>query len=191
MEEGCCQPKLEPSLLGLEWDCFSTYKFPQGWQDPPEFAPIAFSILDAYAAAILASGFEFEAEEPVSLGAQLTRIMLDGPTTIELWMNAERWPLNTHDHNPEIYSAFREFLTVRQFEEEKTKFAWMEGPGCRLYIGYPGQMVSQKSPFLRNRWGDDWPRATLKLRVTDAMKGRAREVLAFLRATPSSDANVH
>jgi len=89
MEEGFCQPKLEPSLLGLDWDYFSTREFPEcarrrDWIDPPEFVPIAFSILDAYGAAILSSAFEFEPEESVSFRGRLTRFMLDGPTRIEL-----------------------------------------------------------------------------------------------------------
>ena len=29
LEEGVCQPKMEPSLLGLDWSSFVTRKFPE------------------------------------------------------------------------------------------------------------------------------------------------------------------
>jgi hypothetical protein len=193
MEEGYLSPKLEPSLLGLDWDCFSTQEFSesatrQEWRNPPEFVPIGFSILDAYTAAILSSGFEFEPEELVSFRCRLTRFMLDGPTRIELRMKADRWPLATYDHHNEIHTAFRDLLGARGFDEARTQFLWQEGPGCPLSVSYPGNLVSQKSPLLRDRPVEEWPRASLTIPVTNELRSRARDVLAFLRSSPGADA---
>ncbi len=64
MEEGGCQPKMEPSLLGLEWSSFVTREFPEyadqtSFGNPPEFISYAFSALDAYATAMLAAHFSY------------------------------------------------------------------------------------------------------------------------------------
>jgi hypothetical protein len=149
---------------------------------------IAFSILDAYTAAILSSAFEFEPGEQVSFRGRLTRFMLDGPTRIELWINAERWPLAMFDYINEIHRAFRDFLGARGFEEPKTQFSSMEGPGCSLTISYPGRLVSQKSSLLRDRPVEEWPCASLTIRVTEDLRSRARDVLAFIRSSPKADA---
>jgi len=92
------------------------------------------------------------------------------------------------DNTNEIHNAFRDFLGARGFEEAKTQFSWMEGPGCSLTISYPGRLVSQKSPLLRDRPVGEWPCASLTIRVTEALRSRARDVLAFIRSSPKTDA---
>lgn len=192
VEQGFCQPKLEPSLLGLDWDYFSTREFSErarhrDWIDPPEFTPITFSMLDAYAAAILSSAFAFEPKESVSFRGRLTRFMLDGPTKLEIWTSAERWPLAMFDYAIEIHRAFRDFLDARGFDETNTWFTSMEGPGCPLSISYPGRLISQKSSLLRERPVEEWPCASLSIQVTEGLRSRAREVLAFIRNSPEVD----
>lgn len=191
IEDGFIQPKFVPSLLGLEWECFSTQEFTKrperpDWIDPPEFAPIAFSILDAYSATLLSSGFEFEPEEPVSFRGRLTRFH-EGPTMIELWIETPRWPLDMSRNSNEIRNAFRDFLGAQGFEEAKTQFLWMEGPGCSLAICYPGKLETQKSPFLRSRPVEEWPCASLSIRVTEGLRSRARDVLEFVRSKPKAN----
>jgi len=71
LEEGGCQPKMGPSLLGLDWSSFVTRKFPgyvdqSSFENPPEFISYAFSALDAYATAMLAAHFPYR-----SLGVHL------------------------------------------------------------------------------------------------------------------------
>jgi hypothetical protein len=65
LEAGGCSLKLNPSLLGLDWELFETREFPEHanvvcFSNPPEFISLAFSALDAYATAMLAAHLSFE-----------------------------------------------------------------------------------------------------------------------------------
>jgi hypothetical protein len=81
LEEGFGSPKMEDSLLGLDWSVFVTREFPEhagdtSFWDPPEFISYAFRALDAYATAMLAAHFRF-----ISLGALKFRCRLTPPDT--------------------------------------------------------------------------------------------------------------
>ncbi|MGB9029365.1 MAG: hypothetical protein WCC27_04515 [Acidobacteriaceae bacterium] len=57
----------------------------------------------------------------------------------------------------------------------------------KLVLDYPGQMVPEKSPYLKDRPAHLWPSVSLVVTPTRAIRSRAREVLAFLISSPDTD----
>jgi hypothetical protein len=58
----------------------------------------------------------------------------------------------------------------------------------KLILKYPGQMVPEKSPYLRDRPAHLWPSISLSLTPTQALLSRARQVVAFLKSPQDTDA---
>jgi hypothetical protein len=56
-----------------------------------------------------------------------------------------------------------------------------------MRVAYPGQMVVNLSPFLRNRPLNLWPQAMLSIAPTDALVIRAQTVVEFSRNSDSTD----
>ena len=95
LEEGYGSPKLEPSLLGLDWDLFETRDSPEYADqaclgNPPEFVSLAFSALDAYATAVLAAHLSFESLGSLKFTCSLTRHEPNSPMHLEFATTVEQ-----------------------------------------------------------------------------------------------------
>ncbi len=184
MEEGGCQPKLNPSLLGLDWDLFETREFPEYanevcFGNPPEFVSLAFSALDAYATAILAAHLSFESLGGLKFTCSLKRRESQSPMYLEFATTPEQGRINPDSIMTELLGSFPAILHARGFKDLAVMF--MEGEGCVMEFEYPGHMLAEASPFLQNRPIDRWPKVTLHLVPAIELRDRAHRVLAFLR----------
>ncbi|MGH9444954.1 MAG: hypothetical protein ACRD3O_04390, partial [Terriglobia bacterium] len=118
LEEGCGSPKLEPSLLGLDWDMFATQKFPEYASEvcsgnPPEFVSLAFSALDAYATAVLAAQLSFESLGVLRFTCSLKRREPESPMHLEFAATPERGWINPDSVMIELLGSFPEILRAR------------------------------------------------------------------------------
>ena len=192
MEEGCCQPKMEPSLLGLDWSSCVTREFPEyagqsSFWNPPEFISYAFSALDAYATAMLAAHFSFRSLGVLNFTCSLKR---SGPASqmhLEFATIPEQGRINPESIMLEMLESFPRLLQTKRIEAGAVFF--LEGEGCAMQFSYPGQMVAEASPFLRDRPEDLWPRVTLRLTPTDELRIRAQDILAFLLSSTPVEGN--
>ncbi|MGA7257224.1 MAG: hypothetical protein WBX09_11310 [Terracidiphilus sp.] len=184
LEAGGCSPKLNPSLLGLDWELFETREFPEHANDvcfsnPPEFVSLAFSALDAYATAMLAAHLSFESLGILKFTCSLTRHEPESAMHLEFATTAEQGQIDPDSVMIELLGSFPEILQARGFKDLTVMF--MEGEGCLMEFAYPGNMLAEASPFLQNRPMDRWPTVTLRLAPTNELRDRAHRVLAFLR----------
>lgn len=95
LNEGVSAPKLNPSLLGLDWDLFETgglaeYANEPCFGNPPEFVSLAFSALDAYATAVLAAHLSFESLGSLKFTCSLTRHEPNSPMHLEFATTVEQ-----------------------------------------------------------------------------------------------------
>jgi hypothetical protein len=193
-EQGCIQPKLEPSLLGLDWDSFVTRKFAEhahqvSFLNPAEFISLAFSALDAYATAMLAAHFSCSSLGVLNFTCSLKRRDPESPMYLEFATIPEWGRIDPDSVMLELLHSFPEVLQARGFKVSPVMF--MEGEGCLMEFAYPGRMVAEASPFLRNRPVDHWPQVTLCLNPTNELRIRAQDLLAFLRSSPSVEGNLN
>lgn len=183
LEEGFCQPKMEPSLLGLDWSSFVTRKFPEyagqtSFWNPPEFISYAFSALDAYATAVLAAHFSCLSLGVMNFTCNLKRRDPESQMHMEFVTTPERGRIDPSSVMLELLRSFPRFLQTKRIEAGSVFF--LEGEGCGMQFAYPGRMVAKASPFLRDRPDDLWPQVTLSLAPTDELRIRAQDILAFL-----------
>ena len=191
-EEGLCQPKMEPSLLGLDWSLFTTRKFPEyvdqiRFENPPEFISYGFSALDAYVTAMLAAHFSYRSLGVLNFTCSLKR---SGPASqmhLEFATIPEQGRINPDSVMLEMLSTFPRLLQTKGIEAGAVFF--LEGEGCGMQFAYPGQMVAKGSPFLRDRPDDLWPQVTLSLAPTDELRIRAQDILAFLLSSVAMEGN--
>jgi len=192
MEEGGCQPKMEPSLLGLDWSSFVTREFPEyagqiRFENPPEFISYGFSTLDAYATAVLAAHFSYCSLGALNFTCSLKQCGPESQMHLEFATIPERGRIDPDSVMLELLSSFPRFLQTKRIEAGAIFF--LEGEGCGMQFAYPGQMVVEASPFLRNRPNDLWPQVTLSLTPTDELRTRAQDILAFLLSSTPVEGN--
>jgi len=191
MEEGFCAPKIEDSMLGLDWSLFATRSFPEhsedsSFQDPPELVSYALSTLDAYSTAVLAAHIE-----PTSLGVlhfhcRLKQREVDSQLQLEFVTTPERGQILPGTAMLELLNAFPDLLRAKGIQEDAVYY--LQGEGCPMVLAYPGRMRVKVSPFLRDRPLDLWPQTTLSIAPTDELVMRATAVVEFLQNTePMTD----
>jgi hypothetical protein len=183
LEEGDCQPKMEPSLLGLDWSSFVTREFPEcvdqtTFENPPEFISYAFSALDAYATAMLAAHFSYRSLGVLNFTCSLKRSGPESQMHLEFATIPEQGRINPDSVMLEVLKSFPRLLQTKGIEAGAVFF--LEGEGCAMQFAYPGHMIAKASPFLRDRPDDLWPQVTLSLTPTDELRIRAQDILAFL-----------
>jgi hypothetical protein len=192
MEEGGCQPKMEPSLLGLDRSSFVTRKFPEyaeqiRFENPPEFISYAFSALDVYATAMLAAHFSYGSLGVLKFTCSLKRSGPESEMLLEFATIPERDRINPDSVMLEMLNSFPRLLQTKGIEAGAVFF--LEGEGCGMQFAYPGRMVARASPFLRDRPDELWPKVTISLTPTDELRIRAQDILAFLLSSTSMDGN--
>jgi hypothetical protein len=189
-EEGLCQPKMEPPLLGLDWSSFVTRDFPEytdqtSFGNPPEFVSYAFSALDAYVTAMLAAHFSYRSLGVLKFTCSLKRTGPESEMRLQFATIPERGRINPDSVMLEMLNSFPRLLQTKGIEAGAVIF--LEGEGCTMQLAYPGRMVAGASPFLRDRPDDLWPQVTLSLAPTDELRIRAQDILAFLLGSTSMD----
>jgi hypothetical protein len=183
-EEGCCQPKMEPSLLGLDWSSFETRKFPEhdrqiSFLNPPE--------LDAYATALLAANFSSESHGLLTFTCKLRQFDSECEMSLDFTTTAEQGRIDSGRILLELLSSFPVLLRAKNIEGGAVLF--LEGDGCPMKCNYPGRMIASVSPFLRDRPVDLWPQAILVLMPTVELRKRALDILSFLRSADPIEEN--
>jgi len=192
MEEGGCQPKMEPSLLGLDWSSFVTRKFQDyaeqiRFLNPPEFISYGFSALDAYATAMLAANLSYRSNGVLNFTCGLKRHDPESQMQLEFATKPERGRIDPGSIMLDLLNSFPRLLQTKRIEAGAVLF--LEGEGCGMQFGYPGRMVAKASPFLRDRPDELWPQVTLSLTPTEELRTRARDVLNFLLNSASMEGN--
>jgi hypothetical protein len=188
LDGGFSSPKIEDSMIGLDWSLFVWRAFPKHAEDtsfrnPPEFISFAFSTLDAYATAMLAAHFP-----PIPLGTlaftcRLKQNKLDSRLRLEFVTVPERGNIRPGTAMLELLNSFPEILRAKGLKAESVSY--LEGEGCPMQLAYPGQMVVEVSPYLRDRPLDLWPEVTLSITPTQELVLRAQTLLEFLRDSAS------
>jgi len=191
-DEGFLSPKMEPSLLGLDWSLFVPRVFPEyagqtSFWNPPEFISYGFSALDAYATAMLAAHFSYRSLGVLNFTCSLKRLDPVSHMRLEFATVPERGRIDPRSVKLELLRSFPRLLQTKRIEAGAVFF--LEGEGCAMQFTYPGQMVVEASPFLRNRPNDLWPQVTLSLTPTDELRTRAQDILAFLVSPTSIEGN--
>lgn len=191
-EEGCCQPKMEPSLLGLDWSSFETRKFPEhdrqmSFMNPPEFVSYGFSALDAYATAMLAANFSSEGLGWLTFTCKLNQFDSDCGMYFGFTTTTEEGRIDSGRIMLQLLSSFPVLLRAKNIEGGAVLL--LEGEGCPMKCNYPGRMVASVSPFLRDRPVDLWPQAKLVLIPTAELRRRALDILTFLGSSDSIEEN--
>lgn len=191
-EEGLCQPKMEPSLLGLDWFSFVAREFPEyakqiRFENPPEFISHGFSALDAYATAMLAAHFSYRSLGVLNFTCSLKRSDPESEMHLEFATIPEQGRINPGSVMLEMLNSFPRLLQTKGIEAGAVFF--LEGERCAMQFAYPGQMVAAASPFLRDRPDELWPQVTLSLTPTDELRIRAKDIVAFLLSPTPMEGN--
>jgi predicted RNA-binding Zn-ribbon protein involved in translation (DUF1610 family) len=184
MEEGFCAPKIEDSMLGLDWSLFATRGFPEHSEDtsfrnPPEFVSYALSTLDAYSTAVLASHIERASLGFLHFSCRLKQREVDSQLQLEFVTTPERGKILPGTAMLELLSAFPDLLRAKGIQEDAVYY--LQGEGCPMLLAYPGRMLVKVSPFLRDRPLDLWPQATVSITPTDELVIRAKAVVEFVQ----------
>jgi hypothetical protein len=186
-DDGDCRPKLEPSfLVGLDWIGFQTREFPEyasldAYRNPPEFITHAFLSLDAYAIALLASNISFSSFDEIFFCCALKQDNLDSKMYLKFVTLSQHGEIIPSSNMLELLSSFSELLRAREFNESSLNF--LEGEGYPMRCAYPGRMVANVSRYLKDRPVDQWPVAYLPITLTEELRTRAQDILAFLRSS--------
>jgi hypothetical protein len=189
-DEGFLSPKMEPSLLALDWSLFVPREFPEyaeqiRFENPPEFISYGFSALDAYATAVLAAHFSYRSLGVLNFTCSLKRSGPESEMRLEFATIPERGRINPDSVMLEMLNSFPRLLQTKRIEAGAVFF--LEDDGCAMQFAYPGRMVAEASPFLRDRPDDLWPQVTLSLTPADGLRIRAHDILAFLLSSTSID----
>ena len=181
-DEGFLSPKMESSLLDLDWSLFVPREFPEyagqtSFWNPPEFISYAFSALDAYATAMLAAHFSYRSLGVLNFTCSLKRCP-ESQMHLKFVTIPERGRIDPRSVMLELLRSFPRFLQTKRIEAGAVFF--LEGEGCGMQFAYPGQMVAKASPFLRDRPDELWPQVKLSIAPTDELRIRAQDILAFL-----------
>ena len=186
MEEGFCAPKIENSMLGLDWSLFVTRSFPDHLEDtsflpPPEFVSYAVSTLDAYTTAMLAAHIVRAPLGVLHFSCRLKQREVDSQLQLEFVTTTERGKIVPGTAMLELLNAFPDLLRAKGIQEDAVYY--LQGEGCPMLFAYPGRMLVKVSPFLRDRPLDLWPQATLSIAPTDELVIRAKAVVEFVQNT--------
>jgi hypothetical protein len=186
MEEGFCAPKIEDSMLGLDWSLFAARGFPEHCEDtsfrnPPEFVSYALSMLDAYSTAVLAAHIERTSLGILHFSCRLKQRDADSQLQLEFVTTSERGKILPGAAMLELLNAFPDLLRAKGIQEDAVYY--LQGEGCPMLLAYPGRMLVKVSPFLRDRPLDLWPQATLSIAPTDELVVRAKAVVEFVQNT--------
>jgi hypothetical protein len=186
MEEGFCAPKIEDSMLGLDWSLFATRSFPEHSEDtslrnPPEFVSYALSTLDAYGTAMLAAHIERTPLGVLHFSCRLKQREVDSQLQLEFVTTPERGKILPGTAMLELLNAFPDLLRAKGIQEDAVYY--LQGEGCPMLLAYPGRMLVKVSPFLRDRPLELWPQATLSIAPTDELVIRAKAVVEFVQNT--------
>jgi hypothetical protein len=186
MEQGFCAPKIEDSMLGLDWSLFAARGFPEHSEDtsfrnPPEFVSYALSTLDAYSTAVLASHIERTSLGVLHFSCRLKQRDADSQLQLEFVTTSERGKILPGAAMLELLNAFPDLLRAKGIQEDAVYY--LQGEGCPMLLAYPGRMLVKVSPFLRGRPLDLWPQATLSIAPTDQLVVRAKAVVEFVQNT--------
>ena len=87
----------------------------------------------------------------------------------------------------ELLNAFPDLLRAKGIQEDAVYY--LQGEGCPMLLAYPGRMLVEVSPFLRDRPLDLWPQATLSFAPTDELVTRAKAVVEFVQNTAPMTGN--
>jgi hypothetical protein len=190
MEEGFCSRKLEDSMLGLHWSLFRPRRFPEHADDtrfsnPPEFLSLSFSTLDAYATAILAAPFRRAPLGDLTFTCRLKQGQLDSRLQLQFVTIPERGRILPGTAMIELLRSFPDLLRIK--DAEASAVYYLEGEGCPMQFAYPGQMIVEVCPFLRDRPLDLWPEVTLTVLPTEELVVRAKTLVEFVRNSASID----
>jgi hypothetical protein len=190
LEEGFCQPKIEDSMLGLDWSLFVSRDFPEhegdtSFWNPPEFICYAYSTLDAYATAMLAAHFPRRPLGVLNFTCGLKQNKANARLQLEFVTMPERGSIDSGTAMLELLSSFPELLRSRGIEAGVVYY--LEGQGCPMRLAYPGQMLPTVSPFLRDRPLDLWPLVTLSILPTEELVTRAQSIAEFVLDSASMD----
>jgi hypothetical protein len=119
-EEGCCQPKVEPSLLGPDWSSFETRKFPEhdrqiSFLNPPEFVSYGFSALDAYATAMLAANSSSESHGLLTFTCKLKQFDSECEIALDFTITTEQGCIDSGRIMLELLSSFTVLLRAKKY----------------------------------------------------------------------------
>jgi len=189
LQGGFSQPKLEDSLLGLDWSLFHARTFPEHENDitfrtPPEFMMYAFSALDAYVTALLGAD---SADRGHGIFDYTCRLKQGAAADLhmELKSSPEQRTNGSRRLMLELLNSFPRLLKARGIETEAVYY--LEGPGHPMQFAYPGAMVASRSPYLCDRPAGLWPAVTLSFAANDEVVTRARKITAFLGDAEAED----
>jgi hypothetical protein len=175
LEQGLCRAKLSSSLLGFAWSQFEPRVFPDRAEDPnfrnpPEFLSFSFVSLDAYVTAMLAARLRHGDYGQMTFCCRLQKDTSRRQLQLEFVTGTERGTLPPGTAMMDLLSSLPQLLQMKQIFGE---VCYMSEAGCRMLIPYPGKMVAERCPALRDRPHELWPAVTLRIHPTKEMVGRA------------------
>jgi hypothetical protein len=183
LEEGFCPPRVDDSILGLEWSSFCTRTFPEHADDarfrnPPEFLSLSCSTLDAYAAAVLAADIAHDRLGTLTFLCSLKQSEFNSHLRLEFVTFPERGFLLPGTAMMELLMTFSGLLRAKNL---KRNMCYLPGRGCPMSIPYPGKMIARLSPCLRDRPPHLWPAVSVKIVPAKELVLRARTVVKFAK----------
>ena len=192
LQAGDSAPRLDDSLLGLDWSLFHPRRFPGQEEDttlitPPEFRSYAFSALDAYVIALL------DGDPSKSPGRTLDctcSLRQDAASRLEMELKTNpcqtnigwRWVMVN------LLNSFPKLLRARGIKANEIAYL---REGNYMKFAYPGQMVVSRSSYLCNRPLELWPSVTLVLPITDELVERAKKITEFLQSDGAGGGVAH
>ena len=157
----------------------------QKFSIPPEFLSLSFSTLDAYATAMLAAPFRRAPLGDLTFTCRLKQGQLDSRLQLQFVTIPERGKILPGTAMIELLRSFPDLLRIK--DAEASAVYYLEGEGCPMQFAYPGQMVVEVCPFLRDRPLDLWPEVTLTIPPTEELVVRAKTLVEFVRNSASID----
>ena len=189
---GNSSPRLDDSLLGLDWSLFHPRNFPGQEEDltlrtPLEFTIYASSALDAYVTALL------DADPPKRPGGTIDctcSLRQDKAGSLTMHLKTDSCQMNTGWWlvMMNLLNSFPKLLQARGIKAGEIAYL---REGNHVRFTYPGQMVVSCCPYLCDRPLDLWPSVTLVLTITDELVERAQKVSELLRSDGAGGGVVH
>jgi hypothetical protein len=184
-EAGQCAPRVEDSMIGLAWSLFTPQTFPEhagdpAFVDPPEFVACSLTTLDVYATAILAANLPHDELGGLTLICALRQNRSRRGLRFEFVTVPERGQICPRTAMIELLSSLPRLLRAKNVVGE---VCYLPGEGCRMEIPYPGKMMAELCPSLRDRACDLWPEMILKIDPTKELLDRARQMVEFVWET--------
>jgi hypothetical protein len=188
LQAGFSQPKLDDSLLGLDWSLFHPRTFPGHENDtsfgtPPEFMMYAFYALDAYVTALLGTDL---ANREHGIFDYTCSLKQDTAADLQMELRSNPGQRNTAPRRlmVQLLNSFPRLLKARGIDAEEIAYL---SSGHRMQFAYPGQMVVSRSLYLCHRPAELWPAVTLRLAANYEIVTRARKITTFLVEAEGED----